>query len=171
MKLRLFILPAMALLTCASCVDLDYSEVTNNDEEWVYQSPVYGIQRLATSVYAHIPNGIDKNFEGGSGATFAAACDEADCALSNSNVRKFYNGGWSPINPFGFTWQNSYAAIAEANNFLEKMYRIDLSAYSNNNDYQAMKNKFELFEYEVRFLRAYFYFELVRAYGDVPFQP
>ncbi|MBP3218856.1 MAG: RagB/SusD family nutrient uptake outer membrane protein [Prevotella sp.] len=169
MKLRLFILPAMALLTCASCVDLDYSEVTNNDEEWVYQSPVYGIQRLATSVYAHIPNGIDKNFEGGSGATFAAACDEADCALSNSNVRKFYNGGWSPINPFGFTWQNSYAAIAEANNFLEKMYRIDLSAYSNNNDYQAMKNKFELFEYEVRFLRAYFYFELVRAYGDVPF--
>lgn len=32
-----------------------------------------------------------------------------------------------------------------------------------------MKKKFELFEYEVRFLRAYFYFELVRAYGDVPF--
>lgn len=48
----------MALFTCASCVDLDYSEVTTNDEEWVYQSPVYGIQRLVTSVYAHIPNGI-----------------------------------------------------------------------------------------------------------------
>ena len=153
----------------ASCVDLDYSEVTTNDEQWVYQSPVYGIERLVSSVYARIPNGIDKNFEGGSGATYAAACDEADCALSNSNIRKFYNGGWSPINPFAYTWENSYKAIAEANNFLEKLDKIDLTAYENNNDFQAMKNKFELFEYEVRFLRAYFYFELVRAYGDVPF--
>lgn len=58
MKPKILILSAMALFTCASCVDLDYSEVTTNDEEWVYQSPVYGIQRLVTSVYAHIPNGI-----------------------------------------------------------------------------------------------------------------
>lgn len=32
-----------------------------------------------------------------------------------------------------------------------------------------MKAKFELFEYETRFLRAYFYFDLVKAYGAVPF--
>lgn len=169
MKLKNIIISALAVATLASCVDLDYSEVTTNDEQWVYQSPNYGIQRLVTSLYARIPNGIDKNFEGGSGATFAAACDEADCALSNSNVRKFYNGGWSPINPFAYTWENSYKAIAEANNYLEKQYKIDLSAYENNNDYQAMKNKFDLFEYETRFLRAWFYFELVRTYGDVPF--
>ncbi len=169
MKIRNIILSLLTSSICVGCVDLDYTEVTTNDEEWVYQSPVYGIQRLVTSVYARIPNGIDKNFEGGSGATFAAACDEADCALSNSNVRKFYNGGWSPINPFSYTWENSYKAIAEANNFLEKLDKIDLSAYENNNDFQAMKNKFELFEYEARFLRAYFYFELVRTYGDVPF--
>jgi hypothetical protein len=151
------------------CVDLNYTEVTANDEEWVYQSPVYGIQQLVTSVYAHLPNGFDKNYEGGSGATLAAATDEADCAQSTSSVLRFYNGGWSPINPFPFTWNNSYQAIAEANNFLEKLDRIDLSAYENNSDYEAMKNKFDLFEYEVRFLRAYFYFELVRAYGDIPF--
>lgn len=169
MKIKTILMSALVSSIFVGCVDLDYTEVTTNDEEWVYQSPVYGIQRLVTSIYARIPNGIDKNFEGGSGATFAAACDEADCALSNSNVRKFYNGGWSPINPFSFTWENSYKAIAEANNFLEKLYKIDLSAYENNNDYQAMKNKFELFEYEARFLRAYFYFELVRTYGDVPF--
>lgn len=165
---HIWIMTGMTMLL-ASCVDLDYSEVTTNDEKWVYQSPSYGIERLVSSIYARIPNGIDKNFEGGSGPTYAAACDEADCALSNSDIRKFYNGGWSPVNPFSFTWENSYKAIAEANNFLEKLDKIDLSAYSHNNDYQAMKNKFELFEYEARFLRAYFYFELVRAYGDVPF--
>ena len=31
-----------------------------------------------------------------------------------------------------------------------------------------MVQQFEIFPYELRFLRAYFYFELVRAYGDVP---
>ncbi len=152
-----------------SCVDLNYSEVTTNDEDWVYKSPVYGIQRLVTSVYGHLPNGFNKNYEGGSGAILSAATDEAECALSNSSVHRFYNGGWSPNNAFSFTWTNSYKAIAEANNFLEKLDRIDLSNYKNNNDYEAMKNKFDLFEYETRFLRAYFYFELVRTYGDVPF--
>lgn len=170
MKLIKYIL-ATALLSVfgTSCVDLNYTEVTTNDEDWIYKSPIYGIQQLVTSVYAHLPNGFDKNYEGGSGSTLAAATDEAECALSNSSVHRFYNGGWSPNNPFSFTWENSYKAIAEANNFLEKLDKIDLSDYASNNDYEAMKSKFDLFEYEVRFLRAYFYFDLVRTYGDVPF--
>ncbi len=159
----------VVLVLITSCVDLNYTEVTTNDEDWIYKSPLYGIQQLVTSVYARIPNGFDKNYEGGSGSTLAAATDEADCAISTSSVHRFYNGGWSPNNPFSFTWENSYKAIAEANTFLEKLDKIDLSAYQHNSDYEAMKTKFELFEYEVRFLRAYFYFELVRAYGDVPF--
>ena len=170
MKLAKYIIP-IALLSAGmtGCVDLDYTEVTTNDEEWIYQSPVYGVQRLVTSVYARIPNGFDKNYEGGSGSTLAAATDEADCAISSSSVHRFYNGGWSPQNAFPFTWENSYSAIAEANNFLEKLDKIDLSDYESNTDYAAMKAQFELFEYEVRYLRAYFYFELVRAYGAVPF--
>ncbi len=160
---------ALASICCTGCVDLNYTEVTTNDEEWIYKSPLYGIQQLVTSVYARIPNGFDKNYEGASGPILAAATDESECALSTASVRRFYNGGWSPINPFSFTWDNSYKAIAEANNFLEKLDKIDISAYQYNTDYEAMKTKFELFEYEARFLRAYFYFELVRAYGAVPF--
>lgn len=170
MKLVKYIL-ATALLSVisTSCVDLNYTEVTTNDEDWIYKSPIYGIEPLVTSVYARLPNGIDKNYEGGSGSTFAAATDEAECALSNSSVHRFYNGGWSPNNPFSFAWENSYKAIAEANNFLEKLDKINLEDYANNNDYEALKNKFDLFKYEVRFLRAYFYFDLVRTYGNVPF--
>ena len=170
MKLAKYILPITLLsVGMTGCVDLDYTEVTTNDEEWVYQSPVYGVQRLVTSVYARIPNGFDKNYEGSSGSTLAAATDEADCAISSSSVHRFYNGSWSPQNPFPYTWENSYSAIAEANNFLEKLDKIDLSDYESNTDYAAMKAKFELFEYQVRYLRAFFYFELVRAYGNVPF--
>ena len=170
MKILNKIYAAIIVLFCAtSCVDLNYTEVTTNDEDWIFKSPLYGIQQLVTSVYARLPNGFDKNYEGGSGATLAAAADEADCAISTSSIHRFYNGGWSQNNPFSFTWENSYKAIAEANNFLENLDKIDLSAYQHNSDYEAMKTKFELFEYEVRFLRAYFYFELVRTYGNVPF--
>lgn len=160
---------AFLSVSSSACVDLNYTEVTTNDEDWIYKSPIYGIQQLVTSVYAHVPNGFDKNYEGSNGATLAAATDEADCSISSSTIRGFYNGGWSPQNPFSYTWENSYKAIAEANNFLEKLDKIDLSDYASNNDYEAMKAKFELFPYEVRFLRAYFYFDLVRTYGDVPF--
>lgn len=156
-------------VSVTSCVDLDYSEVTTDNEEWVYESPLYGIQKLVNSVYSRVPNGFDKNYEGGSGATLAAATDESECSLSNSTVHSFFNGAWGPNNAFSYTWENSYRAIAEANNFHEKRDKINLDAYKNNLDYEAMKTKFELFEYEVRFLRAYFYFELVRTYGDVPF--
>ena len=167
--LRYISILSVSSLLLTGCVDLDYTEVTTNTEDWVYSSPLYGIQPLVTSIYARIPNGFDKNYEGGEGATVAAATDEAECAITTSSVLRFYNGGWSAINPFSYTWENSYKAIAEANVFLEKYYKIDLSEYKYNSGYEAMKNKFELFEYEVRFLRAYFYFELVRAYGDVPF--
>ena len=79
MKLTKYI-SVLALLSVSniSCVDLNYTEVTTNDEEWIYQSPVYGIQQLVTSVYARVPNGFDKNYEGTSGSTLAAASDESE---------------------------------------------------------------------------------------------
>ena len=87
MKLIRNIFLAASLSVCAmSCVDLDYSEVTTDDEEWMYNSPMYGIVKLVNSVYARVPNGFDKNYEGGQGATLAAASDEAECSLSYSSV-------------------------------------------------------------------------------------
>lgn len=169
MKLKYIFSAVLLAATATSCVDLGYTEVTTRDEQWVYDSPLYGVQQLMTSVYAYVPNGFTRNYEGGSGATLAAATDEADCALSNSSVHRFYNGGWSAVNPLDYTWTNSYKAIAEANNLLEKLDKIDISGYANNTDYEAMKAKFSLFEYEARFLRCYFYYELVRAYDNVPF--
>lgn len=43
-----------------SCVNLDYTEVTTADEEWIYKSPMYGIQKLVYNIYARVPNGFEK---------------------------------------------------------------------------------------------------------------
>jgi len=159
-----------AAISMTSCVDLNYNEVAENDEQWVYDSPLYGVQQLVNNVYAHLRYDFGKY----DGAMNASATDEADYALSLSDIHKFYNGGWSTVNPFSDTWSNSYAAIAEANSFLEKMDKISLDEYKDNTSaqgglaYDVLKAKFELFQYEVRFFRAYYYFELSKTYGDVP---
>ncbi|MDR0543477.1 MAG: RagB/SusD family nutrient uptake outer membrane protein [Dysgonamonadaceae bacterium] len=167
MKLKHFIsaLLFFPLYFLAGCVDLNYSEVTTDDEDWVYSSPQNGVQRLVTDIYAQIPF----DFGQYDGAMLSSAADESDYALSLSDIHKFYNGGWSEIFPFDNTWKNSYSAIAEANIFLEKIDKISLKEYEHNGvGYDILKAKFEKFPYEVRFLRAYFYFELAKTYGDVP---
>jgi hypothetical protein len=151
-----------------ACEDLNYTEVTTNDEEWVYNSPIYGVQRLVDDVYAHIRYDFGKY----NGAMNASATDESDYALSLSDIHKFYDGGWSSIVSFSDTWSNSYQAIAQANEFLEKLDKVSLDDYIHNpigsTAYDLLKSRFELFPYEARFLRAYFYFELAKTYGDVP---
>lgn len=158
-----------ASLILNGCVDLNYSEVVTNDEDWVYDSPIYGIEKLVNDIYAQFLNEFENNYDG---AFRACATDEADYALSGSDVHRFYNGGWTPNNPLPEYWKNNYTAIHEANNFLEKLDKISLEDYiysvSEGTNYPELKARFELFPYEVRALRAYYYFELVRAYGDVP---
>ena len=52
--------------------------------------------------------------------------------------------------------------------YLEKIEQTDISEWQYNASYPNWVQQMELFPYELRFLRAYFYFELFRTYGDVP---
>lgn len=168
-SLKYVAVSAGLLFSASSCVDLDYNEVTTSDEEWVYDSPLYGVEKLVFDIYAQLMNGFENNYNG---ALLASATDEASYALINSDIHRFYNGGWSPNNPMPEYWRNNYTAIHEANNFLEKLDKISLDDYiysvSDGTSYETLRARFELFPYEIRALRAYFYFELLRAYGDVP---
>ncbi|MDE6331393.1 MAG: RagB/SusD family nutrient uptake outer membrane protein [Muribaculaceae bacterium] len=168
-KIRPLAFAASMMLAFGSCVDLDYNELTTNDEDWVYDSPIYGVEKLVNDIYAQLMNGFENNYNG---ALLASATDEASFALINSGIHKFYNGGWSANDAIPDYWKNSYTAIHEANNFLEKLDKIDLTDYiysvTEQTSYEELRARFELYAYEIRALRAYYYFELVRAYGDVP---
>lgn len=160
--LKLISLSAMSF--CCACSDfLTYSEVSETDEGMVY-SDFDRARSLLVNIYAQIPNGLDVY----DGAMLACACDEAEYAWPSNTVHNFFNGAWSPTVPMSSTWVNSYAAISDANYFLEILSNFDFSEYENNEDYAEQMTRFGYYEYEARFLRAYFYFELVRTYGDVP---
>ena len=139
----------------AGCADLDYNEASNRDEDWTYNSPLNGVKALVYDVYAQMPSEFKDNSYG-NGAMIASATDESEFALSFSPIHKYFNGGWTPSNPFSITWDRSYRAITQVHMYLERIHKIDLSDYEYDPDYQTMVQQFEIFPYELRFLRAYF---------------
>ncbi len=165
MKLNRFFLFILACVVAASCADLNYTEENTRDEEWTYEYFNEGIKNMVFDVYAQV---YSDELETNSAYFLAGATDEAQYALETGAVNNYVNGGWSAANPYSRIWEKSYTAIAEVCMFLEKIDQADISEWKYNPKYPDWIQQMELFPYELRFLRAYFYFELFRAYGDVP---
>ena len=165
MKLDKICLFLLACVLPVSCADLNYSEVNTRDEAWTYEYFENGIKNMVFDVYAQLYN---NEFESNSAYFLAGATDEAQYALETGAVNNYVNGGWSAANPYSNTWNKSYTAIAEVCMYLEKIDQADISDWKYNSSYNNWVQQMELFPYELRFLRAYFYFELLRSYGDVP---
>ena len=149
----------------ASCADLNYTEENTRDEAWTYEYFENGIKNMVFDVYAQV---YKNEFADNSAYFLAGATDEAQYALETGAVCNYTNGGWSPANPYADTWTKCYTAIADVCMYLEKIEQADITEWQYNSDYPNWIQQMELFPYELRFLRAYFYFELFRAYGDVP---
>ncbi len=165
MKLDKICLFILACLIPAACADLNYTEENTRDEAWTYEYYAEGIKNLVFDVYAQV---YTQEFESNSAYFLAGATDEAQYALETGAVNNYVNGGWSPANPNATIWNKSYTAIAEACMYLEKIHQTDISEWEHNANYDNWVRQMEMFPYELRFLRAYFYFELFRTYGDVP---
>ena len=165
MKLDRIAIFILACLIPASCVDLNYTEETTRDEEWTYEYFENGIKNMVFDVYAQVYN---NEFGNNSAYFLASATDEAQYALETGAVNNYVNGGWSPANPYSNIWTKSYTAIADVCMYLEKLDEADITEWQYNPDYSLWVQQMELFPYELRFLRAYFYYELFRTYGDVP---
>jgi hypothetical protein len=155
----------LTFLLLSACANLEYTEETTRDEDWTYDYYTNGIKNLVFDVYAQVYN---NELASNSAYFLAGATDEAQYALETGAVNNYVNGGWSPANPYSNTWTKAYTAIADVNMYLEKLDETDISDWQYNADYKNWVAQMEMFPYELRFLRAYFYFELFKTYGDVP---
>lgn len=165
MKYKYIYVIAAALFVFFSCEeDMNYTETTTNSKEEVFSS-FSRTANFVTDIYGRLDYDFG-NYYGG--AMLASASDEADYAWSGSSVHDFYNGSWSPTNPKSAIWQESYAGIRAANFYLEASAGQTFDGNKYDQDYEEQFIRFQRYQYEVRFLRAYFYFNLVRQYGDVP---
>ena len=164
-KLIKIFVAAGILLGTTGCGDwLEYNEVSEYTKDQTFNN-FQRVNNYVTNVYSRLENGL-----GGydNGATLASACDEAECAWPASNVHSFYNGAWGALRPLTSTWANSYWGIRSANLYLETWENYTFEDFKHNLDYPEQMERYRRYQYEIRFLRAYFYFELVKTYGDVP---
>jgi hypothetical protein len=165
MKLKASVISIVCTAVMLSCDDqMNYHEYTNYGKDYMELS-YDNVSGFITSIYTKLDYDFGQIYSGG---MLASACDEAEYAYPSNPVCDFYNGSWSPSNPKENTWTSGYAVIQMCNHYLDNFQGLTFPELKLNMDYDAKMNAYQNYSYEARFLRAYFYFNLVRQYGDVP---
>ena len=161
MKKSIAILLAAPLLL-ASCSD--FLELNESEYHTVkYQFSTFSrVKQSATNVYGYVRDGLADVEE----TMLDAATDDAVYVWETNNIKRFYDGSWSPVNLIDDRWDELYAAIAAANYFLENCPEdFPEAKYQDNyaEDLKQLKN----YPFEIRALRAYFHFELLKRYRSI----
>ncbi len=165
MKHKSILLLAVALLASAACQkQMNYAEYNIYDKDYISET-FANVGGFMPQIY----NALEYDFGNySSGAMLASASDESEYSLRGNAIEDFYNGGWSASNPKSATWSNMYTGIANCNLFLSEMQGLKFDELVLNKDYPQQMFRYNNYQYEARFMRAFFYFNLVRQYGGVP---
>lgn len=164
MKIKKIVGGIACIATLTAC-NMDYHEYSNYGKDYMDDS-YDNVIGMITNVYYILDYDFGQNYKGG---MMASACDEAEYAYTNNDICDFTNGSWSPANPMADIWTSSYKAIQICNQYLDEFQGLTFDELKLNDDYRAQMFRYTNSFKEARFLRAYFYFNLVRAYGDVPY--
>ena len=165
MKIRNILSLAAISFIMASCGDkMDYKEYSVYDEDYVKKTFARSAG-LVTSIY----NDLDYDFGNYNGALLASATDEAVYSHAGNAIETFYNGGWSATNNNDASlWTKCWRGISYANLYLDTFKDEKFEEYLMDLDYKQELHQYQNLQYEARFLRAYYYFLLVRSFGGVP---
>lgn len=161
---KLFYILSVALLA-TGCNFLDFDESSSDysrDDMYLTYS---NIQKMLTNIYGYMPN---KNIYDVSDALRDCGSDDAEYGDPDASVQRFTNGTWSALNTVDDKWSTMYSGIRSANEFLESIQTVDLSMYQYDTKYQRWLEHLKYYPYQAKVLRAYYFFELARRYGDIP---
>ena len=161
---KIFSILCMAVLA-AGCNFLDFDESSSDYSREDMYLTYSNIQKMLTNIYGYMPN---KSIADVSDALRDCGSDDAEYANPDASVQRFVNGTWSALNTVDEKWISMYGGIRSANEFLESIETVDLSMYKYDNKYQRWLEHLAYYPYQARVLRAYFFFELARRYGDIP---
>lgn len=157
-----YIVMICAAVALAGCDFLELEEDTTMPKEEAY-AYFDNIKRLATYVYTFLP----QDFGAIGNATRDAATDNAVYTWENNNVYDMYNNAWSPINTIDDSF-NYFTAIRSACSFLESFSLEELERFKWEDSYKENVEQSKMLVHEVRALRAFYYLELAKRYGDLP---
>lgn len=161
-KIAILLLSA-GLLTTTSCDFMDCDESDNYTLQEI-QGSYNRVKQFVTSIYGYLPS----DFCNTHGAMLDATTDDAIHVYESSAIQRIVNGTWSANYTVDDKFAYYYNAIHDANCYLTTLSGLTFDTWENGDDYQDWMQNYDNYQYQVRFLRAYFYFELVRRYQNVP---
>ena len=164
-RIKIFSAVAVGLLALASCSEqMNYNEYYVYDRDYMTQE--FGrVEGFLTTAY----NEMDYDYGGYySNALMASATDESEYAYNGNSIEDLYNGALNPTNSHATFWTSSLKGIAYCNLFLDEFADEKFTNYEYNDDYAQQMFKYKNMRWEARFLRAYYYFRLVRQYNGAP---
>ena len=161
-KIAILLLSA-GLLTTTSCDFMDCDESDNYTLQEI-QGSYNRVKQFVTSIYGYLPS----DFCNTHGAMLDAATDDAIHVYESSAIQRIVNGTWSANYTVDDKFAYYYNAIHDANYYLTTLSGLTFDTWENGDDYQDWMQNYDNYQYQVRFLHAYFYFELVRRYQNVP---
>lgn len=164
-KLARFSVPLLLLflIVPSGCGFLDYNEIDTYTEDMIFDEYTR-VTELLSNTYSYLPD----YFLPIGDAMRASASDDAVHVLSTSPVIRFNDGSWSPLNTVDDVWASMYRGIRSANFFIEKAAGLTFDDLKYNSSYDQDMVRYSYYNSEARFLRAFFYFELIKRYHDVP---
>ncbi len=143
-----------------SCDFLDSSEATYYDKDEILYSPSR-VSQLCTQVYSYLPYGLGSEMHD-------AGSDDAIHVYPTASICKFTNGTWSANNTINDVFGTYYKAIHDANFYLENCLGLTFDDWKNSDGFADTYSNYLNYQYEVRCLRAFYYFELVKRYKNIP---
>jgi len=153
----------ISLLSCSNKSFLDETQTTDLTTDVIFSDSTY-TQGFLSGIYKDLALDTDpgrftldvsfNRFGGLQGAS-----DEAECKISSTITTDllFATGSINPVVVSSDAWQKCYQNIRRVNVFLQNVDNAPLN-YNTKKTYKA----------EARFLRAWYYFILLRHYGGVP---
>ena len=155
---RIFILLSIAALSLASCdsyLDRQPDDALTSDTIWEKRNTT---MQYLWNVYSWIPNDADP--ASNNDAFDACVSDETSGSFPNSRFGRYMFETQTPDDTFTSTkYRNMYYGIREAGIFMENVGRCPELTPAQIKEYTA----------EARFLRAYYYFYIMKNYGPTFF--
>ena len=170
-SIKLFFITIVMIPLLWSCEFLNYGELDQYNENYMF-TYIDQAKACLTYIYSYLPNDfLSIGYSSGntqSGANRSCASDDAEHAYDIADVQKFNDGSWNAIVTVDAQWSSMYTAIRAANVFLSDTKGATFPEIQYNANYNDLMTAFRVYPYEARFLRAFFFSELIKRYGNVP---
>lgn len=141
-------------------------EKTGIDNQQLYRR-YSSFQQVLWEAYSCLPDGFSELWREG-------ATDLAESTSGTSISQDFNNGAWDQFRNPDDVWTKNYKGIDVANRLLANKDKVDFGYLlaqctpSDSTPYKNAANNVKFSAGEALFLKAFFYFELIKRYGGVP---